>query len=527
MNLEKLPLVSNASLIVSTDNRKHCLVGTRIDALSEIMDWANGILAGSKSQRILLLTGLAGSGKSTIAHTIASRFDAIGRLGASFAFSRRDESRRIGQLFPHIARLLAGLGVAVRKALATVISHKEELLTVTDLRVQFEQLLVGVLKGLTIVGPIVIVIDAIDEASDGTYAGSEQLEELITVITDLASALPSNIRIIITSRPEDNILASIKDCPAVVHKDLNRYSASNDIFLYAQDRLLRRPRKQIAGIDEACARHIAEKSQGLFYFAFLVCNEITNPKLTLPRKTYERIIGSGMNVQQTGLLDNLHMEVLKDHFSDDSLADFISVMSFILALQEPVLLSTLRSLWKAAGRNLEILESVLNRMRSLLDGVDDPTKTIQPSHTSFLDFVTDPVRSKTFCIATTAVQKAQKDLVLACFRVMCDQLHFNMCNLESSCLLNKEVADLVARINQCIFAECLYACCFWAAHLGHVGKAEGFLVDAAFRNALQTFLTEKLLFWLEVLSILGKMTIAIPAMLALTAHLKVRSICSV
>lgn len=523
--LDKLSIVPGASLVVSTVSSKHCLDGTRTQVLSEITDWANAALPGSEAQRVLFLTGLAGSGKSTVACTIASRFHALGRLGASFAFSRRDHSRQINQLFPHIARQISGLGDAVKKVLAAVIPgfflHDS-----SDLRIQFQQLIVDVLMKLTIMGSIIIVIDAIDEASDDTYAGSEKLGELISVITDLTSALPPNIRIIITSRPEGNILEAIKGCRMVAHKDLNQFPASNDIFMYVQDRLIQRPPQRLIGINEECSHQIAEKSQGLFYYAFLVCNEITNPKLTLPRNTYERIIGSGTNVQQTGLLDNLHMEVLKDHFSDDSLADFISVMSFILALQEPVLLSTLCSLWKAAGRDLEILESVLNRMRSLLDGVDDPTKTIQPSHTSFLDFVMDPMRSKTFCITTTAVQKAQKDLVFACLGIMVNQLHFNMCNLESSYLLNKQVADLAARINQCIFAECLYACCFWAAHLEHVEDTKELARDAAVQDALKVFLTEKLLFWLEVLSILGKMTIAIPAMSVVTAHLKVRSICS-
>ena len=95
--------------------------------LSEITEWINNIPQDSQSQRVLLITGLAGSGKSTIAHTIASRFDVIKRLGASFAFDRQNKTRRVDQLFPHIARLVAGLGVPIQKALADIKALENEI----------------------------------------------------------------------------------------------------------------------------------------------------------------------------------------------------------------------------------------------------------------------------------------------------------------------------------------------------------------------------------------------------------------
>lgn len=513
--LKGLEIVRGASLFVSSESDKQCLPGTRTDVLSVIMDWANGVLPGSKSQSVLFLTGLAGSGKSAIAHTIASRFKAIGRLGSSFAFSRQVQSRRIEQLFPHIARTVADLDSAVMKALAEVISRNTELLAVTDIRVQFKELLVAVLKKLKIIGPIVIVIDAIDEASDGTYQGAKQLDDLISVITDLASELPPSIRIVITSRPEAAILDGIKGCREVAHKDLNRFPVTGDVLLYVQDRLLKRPGKLLVGIREEWCPQIAEMSQGLFYWAAVACNDIVQH--TLPRRAYERIVSSGTNVQQTGLLDSLHMGVLKEHFSDsDSSTDFVTVMSFILALQEPMPASILRRLWKAAGCDCDILESVLDRLRSLLDGVDDTTKNIQPSHTSLRDFVTDKTRSGDRFFADIAT--AHENLTLASLKVMAEQLSFNMCKIETSYKLNKNVQDLDDRISQYIHAECLYACQHWADHLQHI---QGAPEDPGFQDGLGVVLTQKLLFWLEILSVLGKMSIALPSMSVLTTHLTV------
>jgi hypothetical protein len=82
-----------------------CLTGTRSRILGEIMAWAcGGGSSGSSSsggggdgatgqgagrqQRIFWLDGMAGTGKSTIARTVARACSDEGRLGARFFFSR-------------------------------------------------------------------------------------------------------------------------------------------------------------------------------------------------------------------------------------------------------------------------------------------------------------------------------------------------------------------------------------------------------------------------------------------------------
>ena len=61
------------------DPLKRCLPGTRIAFINSIVDWVQN----PDSVRILVLFGLAGTGKSTIAHEIAHRFDDLGRLTSS------------------------------------------------------------------------------------------------------------------------------------------------------------------------------------------------------------------------------------------------------------------------------------------------------------------------------------------------------------------------------------------------------------------------------------------------------------
>ena len=56
------------------DPDKGCLPGTREAIIEEITQWVNSPV-GDNISRIFFLSGVAGSGKSAIAHTVAHLFD--------------------------------------------------------------------------------------------------------------------------------------------------------------------------------------------------------------------------------------------------------------------------------------------------------------------------------------------------------------------------------------------------------------------------------------------------------------------
>jgi hypothetical protein len=83
--LENLPIAVDAPF--SAYQRQHdplCLPNTRTDLLQEIYNW----VGGRDKRCIFWLSGLAGTGKSTIARTVAGRCHDAKQLGASFFFSR-------------------------------------------------------------------------------------------------------------------------------------------------------------------------------------------------------------------------------------------------------------------------------------------------------------------------------------------------------------------------------------------------------------------------------------------------------
>ena len=145
---------------------KGCLPGTRERIVEEIIQWANSP-NGEDTRRVCFLSGVAGCGKSAIAHTIAQHFDQLGRLGSSFCFARADQAqRRPNNLFSTIALDIADLDPQWKTSLCNVVRGKRALRSTLAPAEQFTNLILKPSEDLTTVGPVVIVIDALDESGD-------------------------------------------------------------------------------------------------------------------------------------------------------------------------------------------------------------------------------------------------------------------------------------------------------------------------------------------------------------------------
>jgi predicted ATPase len=89
---------------------KHgCLYGTNQKILADILSLLNGTKQDITHQ-VVLLTGMAGVGKSAIARMIAELFDDQKHLGSSFFFDRLDDVKnRTNNVFSPVARDTADL----------------------------------------------------------------------------------------------------------------------------------------------------------------------------------------------------------------------------------------------------------------------------------------------------------------------------------------------------------------------------------------------------------------------------------
>jgi hypothetical protein len=197
------------------DVTKRCLPGTRREIIEEIMAWVNN--GDEHVPRVFLLSGMAGLGKSAIAHSLAQLFDESGRLGSSYCFNRANQvDRRPDNLFSTIARDLADLDPERKSTLCQVIHGKTALRNTRVPREQFEKFILQPSTCLTSVGPILIVIDALDESGD-----EDSRQAILAILPDKAADIPSNFRILITSRAEQDILDALHEKPYVISKRLD------------------------------------------------------------------------------------------------------------------------------------------------------------------------------------------------------------------------------------------------------------------------------------------------------------------
>jgi hypothetical protein len=102
--------------------------------------------------------------------------------------------------------------------------------------------------------------------------------------------------------------------------------------------------------------------------------------------------------------------------------------------------------------------------------------------------------------------------------IMNTSLHYDICDLRDPSVQNAEVKDLSERIGRYILPELLYACKFWKAHL------ELMIDDSPALAEIQSFVLTKLLPWIECLSILFSISVALPALGVAQLWCTVRSV---
>ncbi|PPQ73248.1 hypothetical protein CVT26_015058 [Gymnopilus dilepis] len=480
-----------------------CLPGTRTAVLDEIMAWASS--TDDSTRRIFWLHGNAGTGKSTIAHTIAHRFQKIGRLGSCFSFDRGALAQgRHLKLFRTIARDLADIDEEMRKALAGAIYRNLSLANTEDVLRQWKELLLRPAEKFSqcLSGPILIVIDALDESGD-PESRSKLLQILAGELPETEGhiqRLPGNFRILVTSRPLQDINEHLHGVDHVLAKPMDEIpqaSTDTDILTYIGRELF-----DLNGLEQPDLELLVTKAEGLFEWARLACSYIRKgPTAGRTRRERFDLITESRKDESVLLLDSMYTLTLQAIFGErmEPLVQqrFRSVMAQIIETAEPLSLNSLIALRGKFPDELQKIpvEAVLEHMGALLSGVTG-FSVVRPLHASFVDYLTDESRSRNFFVDLSSIHY---DLAFASLGLMQAQLKFNICDLPSSYLANSDVSDLTERIERNISAELSYACRFWTDHLHRAA----FAVSLA--DSVRAFFGhERLLFWLEVLSLLKK-----------------------
>jgi len=469
------------------------------------------------------LNGLAGTGKSAIAQTIAEKTFADGKLGASFFCSRGVEDRsNLKFIFPTLAVQLAHKYPEIRSILVRLI-RADSRIAGESLNNQMDKLIVRPLKETAI--STVIVIDALDECED-----EEPASAILSVLRRFVSELPK-VKFFVTGRPDPHIRAGFRPLllaeatdvfvlhkvdPLLVNSDIRRF-LKHSFMEIAQ----RRP-----GMDDWPSEEqldlLCERAAGLFVYAVATIKFLDH-KNNDPRGQLDRLLqssGSGVREGRTRLkakttLDSLYSSILVEAFDDDEPEDdpkTRSVLGAVVLAVNPLSPCTIAAL---LGFRITDVALRLSSVHSLLLLEEDNDSPVRPFHKSFPDFITDPER----CVDgkfRVFPPDHHFELLIGCLELMNRGLEKNMCKLPDG-VTNSEVGDLGERADQYINAGLQYACRSWHKHLIGAVPSRMFEIEPT----LLRFLEGKFLFWLEVLSVLGAVREAVDALDAVARQLNV------
>ncbi|KAG9120102.1 POC1 centriolar protein A, partial [Ceratobasidium sp. 392] len=489
--LEKLPRVHGASW----DSSRGCMENTRVELVNEAMAWVDGPTGSGETDQsggaqIMLLTAVAGAGKSTIAHTVARKCYERGQLGSSFFFDRETDGRnKPAMLFTIIAADLSRLDGGLSQSIASAIENDRSLPLAPLLR-QFEDLVVQPCRDCPIAGRVAIVIDALDEAWD---------RSLLEILRDRVCQLPSNFRIFLTSRMRPE-LVSLTRKPYVVEAVINLSDAENvsDISRYAPCRLRQLADDLMLGDGwpgEPLRSGFITKADGLFLWVSTVCDYLYSCED--PTEELKRLLSSN-DVQRSSAADrmnSIYARILEGfNWSDDLfVVSYKRVMGTAVATKTPLTVAAMKQLYHLAPLASDL---TLQRLGPLLTGMrreDQGSQPVRVLHQSLRDFLVVQTPDTSSTSRYNVLEKRQsQELACLCLDLMNREL--NSTTPGTGFLTEDDEAKPgIPTLQQDISQEALlYACQFWQSHLGDADWSR------EMEQKLTMFLDQKVVLWMEM-----------------------------
>ncbi|KAG9080448.1 hypothetical protein FRC06_006566, partial [Ceratobasidium sp. 370] len=495
------------------DSVRACMPDTRVDIINHVTTW---VRAPNEARRLAWVYGLAGLGKSSIATSVCQRLDEQGALAASF-FCKRDnpELRDPCRVITTVAYSLALRWKPYRDAVANVVRENSGL-KLQHLRPLYETLVSKPVQRLKEAkkpdSELAIVVDALDECGD---VGSRR--QLLACLRDMSQLIPW-LKVVVTSRPDADIQEFFGQHGAewFTGYSVLGYDALGDIRTFMRTQLS--GVQQVKGWPADAIEKLSDRSSGLFQWARTACRFITDGHD--PCRRLERVLAGKHLSDSSAQLDALYTTAIRAAAVDDG-EDNIDIVLQCLgvvvatATRKPLSVPSLSKL--LAERISEYtLGHVLRSLSSVLFIDHERDNAVRVSHPSFIDYITNRTRSKEL-----SVDLDEQDAILACccLETMMRELRFNICDLETSHLRNREVPNLDTRVRNAISPHLGYSCIYWTDHLVKI-PAGG--LDTSLRAFL---FGQESLYWIEALSLLGKLGVAPSSLLELSRTTNVAKDC--
>ncbi|KAG8824416.1 hypothetical protein FRC19_001824 [Serendipita sp. 401] len=447
-----------------------CEQGTRSEILGQIRIWA--IDEQIKSQ-IYWLNDAAGTGKTTIAATLADEWLTNRTLAGRFFFSPNSAATSsLDQFCSLLAKDIALQLPEVRQ----VINARIREVSAACLRFsqQFRRLVVEPLKLVSDKRNLLLVIDALDNCKGRDKLLSELLLHLPSI---------SSVKLLLTSRPLPDITDILSTSTLIEGYNtclLDVYNPSYaDVTIYI--------RKRVPKLEGEYVDLIANRSGGLFIWAATVCRMLQIYRR--PSKLLHQILDS----QSFKGLDDLYLQVLEQALVDKAAHSlFMNILEAVTISFQPLSISSLQVLFPENDKVDLFIQDLCGVLK---DG--DPHRPIKVLHPTFREFLYQADRANGFLVRTT---NAHALLSSSCVVLLLGVLKHNILGLsyqKSAIPTNTHIENVNDLVEQNTTVALKYASSYWARH------AAASILESDVQEKVMTFLSTKLLNWLELMSFRG------------------------
>ena len=481
--------------------------GTREVVLQIAWSWAEK----NQSQKpIFWLCDIAGSGKSTVAMSAAERWRTEGILGGQFFFSMASsEGSNTEKFCSTIARDLVHHIPALAPHIAEAVKRKPSIIR-SSFEEQFRTLIADPISRRP--ECVILVIDALDECKSAS-----QRKELLDTLA-MATRESKNLKIFITSRP-DPVVEAVLQPLSIKAKVENRLHDANhsdnidDIATYVHQSL-----------NGVLSRHKREqlvaKANGLFIWASIACRMLkSETNLSTPESIHDRLI----SVDKTAGIDDVY-DLVFERIDAESRTVMCSMLALLLAAFEPLTMDNLDDLIQHAGVQGSARALVRNLGSVLTE--DQTTHVIQFRHPTLVEYL----RRRSIASIVGNRARIHLDFVNAhgqaaswCLKRLTsrrDGPKFNICGIESSFYLNRQIPDLATRVSKFISRELRYASLYW---LFHVAETDSHSRDTIKNHLRHVIRSPNILYWMEILSVIGGVPRVTAGIRAVTSRVGVSS----
>ncbi|KZT63203.1 hypothetical protein DAEQUDRAFT_172681 [Daedalea quercina L-15889] len=458
-----------------------CLEETRVQLLEDILAWAvPGEVANVPP--VFFLSGVAGSGKSTVAKSVCARLQDMGILGASFFCSRRStaEQRDVRSIFRTLAYLLSlhslKFATEVREALkndpdaaATVPKDQFRMLIDTPAKAAFTT---------EDTAPI-IVIDAVDECdgADATY-------ELLEIILRQAPRL--HLKFLVTSRPE----ARIRDVfgkpgsTALRLQDIESDVVNADIDKYLTSTL--------SGIENNWPspndiNTLVSRSRGLFIYAATACKYVTYHSGDRRERLQKLVSPHGRPLADMEEMYDLILDQAQLKLDDEEASAVRRCLTAIACARDSLSLYDFAHFLDLTPRKARVAFAALH---SVVDVPKSDDGLLTTYHASFPEYLISGARSASKVADPKVIHR---EFFEKCLEIMKSGLFFNVSGCSTSYATNTKQSSH-SELSPCL----RYACRFFIDHLTMSSCSVNLAAEK-----VSTFLWDDFLYWVEALSASG------------------------